>query len=658
MKKIFQNQTLRQKLIILVLIPLLGVLFFASKLILEKRKLSNEILKIQALAEYSTRSSALVHELQKERGMSAGFLGSQGKEFARELPGQRSLTDQKRSELLNFLKNFEVARFNQAFQQKQANGVNRLRELSAIRQRVDQLQIKLGEALGYYTNTNAVFLSSISESATMSPAPSLSLIITAYSSFLQAKERAGIERAVLSNVFAKQAFVGQNLQRFISLMAQQKVYLQQFKTFASAEQLAFLQKQMRKPVFAQVERMRQIALALSHGEASEKAQATHWFQTITKKINSYKEVEDFLSQSLLNKTQELQSGITQVYLVTVLALLATLLVAIYYTRDISSTLNKLILSIAHSAEQVSAAANEISRSSQILADGASTQAANLEEASASMKEITDGAQQNEQSAAQAQDEVEALAKGLNEANSNALSVNEKAENTNAEVNQGVEIMKQITASMQEIQKSSEGIGDILALIREITQQTKMLATNAAIEAARAGETGKGFAVVADEISKLAENSKAATKDIERLIHQDITNAHKGSEKAADGDMIFNKIQLKTGEVLTLMGITLESSNSQQEKSQFVQKMIEQIYRSSQFQARGTAEIFQALVKLDEVTQSNAATSEEAASAAEELSAQAKMMWEIVEGASRLLGISNIRQQSAASDKNPLLPHRT
>ena len=90
-------------------------------------------------------------------------------------------------------------------------------------------------------------------------------------------------------------------------------------------------------------------------------------------------------------------------------------------------------------------------------------------------------------------------------------------------------------------------------------------------------------------------------------------------------------------------------------------MMVSIHQASVFQSRGTAEIFEALVKLDEITQSNAATSEEAASAAEELSAQAKMMWEIVDGAAKMVGIKQLSDQGNDQEIDPntkLLPRHS
>ena len=87
----FSTLTMRTKLILIVAVPLLGLLYFSISSTIEKAVVASEMGKLESLVDLSVRIGALTHELQKERGMTAGLLGSKGVNFARELPAQSLL---------------------------------------------------------------------------------------------------------------------------------------------------------------------------------------------------------------------------------------------------------------------------------------------------------------------------------------------------------------------------------------------------------------------------------------------------------------------------------------------------------------------------------------------------------------------------------------
>lgn len=89
------NLSIRNKLLLILLLPVLGLVYFAVAGIVERQRTYAEMQRLEDLAELAGLVSALVHETQKERGMSAGFVGSRGARFAVELPRQREATDQQ-----------------------------------------------------------------------------------------------------------------------------------------------------------------------------------------------------------------------------------------------------------------------------------------------------------------------------------------------------------------------------------------------------------------------------------------------------------------------------------------------------------------------------------------------------------------------------------
>ena len=250
------------------------------------------------------------------------------------------------------------------------------------------------------------------------------------------------------------------------------------------------------------------------------------------------------------------------------------------TGILGNALNEMVKQMAEvvggiqqSSEQVASSAEELSASSQCLANSATEQAASLEETSASIEELTSSIEQNAM---------------------NAVKTEEVTKKAAVEAKEGGNA---VTETVQAMKRIAEQI----SIINDIADQTNLLALNAAIEAARAGEMGKGFAVVAVEVRKLAERSQYAAKEISGLASSSVIRAENA------GKLIQNVVP------------------AIQEASQLVQE----ISAACNEQANGAKQIRQAIFELDKVTQSNSASSEQSASASEELSAQAVMLQEMV-----------------------------
>ena len=198
---------------------------------------------------------------------------------------------------------------------------------------------------------------------------------------------------------------------------------------------------------------------------------------------------------------------------------------------------------------------------------------------------------------------------------NAVEANALMSQATEAVGKAEQSMFSVIQAMDHIATSCNEIGKIIKTIDEIAFQTNLLALNAAVEAARAGEAGAGFAVVADEVRNLAIRSAEAAKNTADLIATTISNIKSGSD---------------------MVNSTSENFHTVSGTSAKVAQLVSEVAEASREQSQGITQIATAMNQMDKVTQSNAASAEEAASSASNLSTQADSLTQSIEEISRLV----------------------
>ncbi len=290
--------SIKQKLILIMLIPLIVVILLAAKLAVDSFSSSKNLQSLDKVVVLSIKIGNLVHETQKERGMTAGFLGSKGEKFSTELLTQRLVVDEKLKEVNEFLNTFDKNAYSEEFLENLNNGLKKLQDLSNIRSGVTAFSINAAVAIDYYTDTNKLLLNVIATITKLSNSSAkVSQELVSYMNFLLSKERAGIERAVGTNTFAKNSFGEGMKAKFYTLVAEQNAYMDVFLKVSSLTMSDFYKKTFQADSINEVEKMRKIAL-YSDLDSNFNIDANVWFKQITEKINILKKIEDYISQSL------------------------------------------------------------------------------------------------------------------------------------------------------------------------------------------------------------------------------------------------------------------------------------------------------------------------------------------------------------------------
>lgn len=281
---------IRGKLFFLVLPPLLVMLVFGFLNFADSWQKAKASERVSLLVDLSRLNSQLAHEMQKERGMSAGFLGSGGTKFVEELPQQRGQTDEVLARWLAYVSEASFTQFDDV-EQARSTAAAQLAKIQTIRASVTQSAIPLSEVLTYYTSTIAQLLVVPSMAAGYADNPQVVKKMLSYYAFLQGKERAGIERAVLSNVFARDAFTPELFARFMQLMSEQNAYLSTFSRFADQERLTQYQAFVSSEENQKVMQMREVAQSRAT-TGGFGIRAEDWFAASTARINGLKNLEE------------------------------------------------------------------------------------------------------------------------------------------------------------------------------------------------------------------------------------------------------------------------------------------------------------------------------------------------------------------------------
>ena len=657
---------------LLLALPVVGALILGGAMFTERSRHVRETAQLANLLNIAPVLSRLVHELQKERGMSAGFIGSKGEKFAADLPKQRAETDARRADLGKALSGFDAGAYGTAMTAKVDKVSQVLNRLAATRSGVDGLKLPVADMAKFYGGLIQDLLANVEEMVAVSPNAEIIRGIAAYTTFLQTKERAGIERAMGAVGFAAGRFQAAVYRRFAELIASQETLISTFTVFATSEQRAFLDKTLSGAQAAEVQRMRTVALGSLESNSTGGITADQWFNAMTAKIDLLKTVEDRLAKDLETVTaatleranSEENRLLIGLAVGLVLISILSLMIVRSITRPIAALtgqmgslaggdlgvdiagadrkdeiggMSRAVLVFKQNALEVKRleseaeaakerAEREKREATNRLAEEFNSSVGGIVAAlSSAASQLTASAKQMAGTAQQTSAQSGLVASASEQASANTQTVSAAAEELSKSI---VEISRQVTEStriageavakagfanekVSGLVQSAQRVGEVVALINDIAEQTNLLARNATIEAARAGDAGKGFAVVASEVKNLANQTARATGEISGQI-------------AA--------IQGATDEAVKVIAVVTEVINKINEISGSIASAVEQqgaatqeIARNVEQAAEGTASVNRTIQDVSSAAEETGRSAESILTAANDLSGQSSTL---------------------------------
>jgi methyl-accepting chemotaxis protein len=354
---------------VLLGIPTALLVILSAWLLWDRWQSAGALRELGALADTAPIMSGLVHEMQKERGYSAGFIGSRGQQFAERLSSQRAVTDKALKDYQDGLAALDLSPYGQDFQTLLQSASGAVDQLQNKRADVSNLALSVGEMAAYYTDTINRILNLVEQISAQSNVDRLSKTTLAYEAILLAKERAGLERAMGANGFGKGKFEPDILRRFVDLIGQQRAFFKAFASAANVDQRAFFDTTMSGSVVDEVERLRDIATKSPFSGDLQGVSGTIWFDAITKKINLLKTVEDRLAVDLVTLAAEEEGAASgEFWIITIVlgvVISATFLFGWYLARDIVQALKGTVETIGRLARGEETTINGIERSDEI-----------------------------------------------------------------------------------------------------------------------------------------------------------------------------------------------------------------------------------------------------------------------------------------------------
>lgn len=649
--------TLRFKVLSAILISCIALGLAVMKVTYLQYKAARAVV---AEIDMPTRISAVVHELQIERGRSVGMITSDYAERnVTALTEHRTKTNEAIQAIRTYIAREDYEGYDESLNGRVDRMLQGLQDVVTFRSRVDVRAATVGEVVGTYTGQIDAMIDLLLKISQHMGTPSTSAHLSYFQKLVEAKEHGGLERAIgaaLLNRAAAGEVPVPLFKRYWARRSGEQFALRQFRGIADDEVLDLFDQTVRGSDVDRVAEIREVLANILVTKEGQGIDGKDWFDLATKRLNLIKQVEDQVGVEISRMAQaEYDGRIMQMYLFLGIGLFALLFSSFVCVRAMRS-FNRAMTNITDDVTKLGRGdlsdgapldrspdtrrvrmcvqdlrdkMREVADSACAMADGDlgrpirplsddDVMGKSLEQTRQILLDAIKRSAELIVAVGRGADDLSGLSRSLSEGTSTQAAAAHQLSATAQQISGSVDLATQNAAQTEQIaaeaardaEKSGAAVTDAvramttineqIAIVQELARQTDLLALNAAVEAARAGEHGKGFAVVASEVRKLAERSNKAAEEI---------------------------VGLST-ESRSLSGNAQSLLDAMVPKISNTDELIRDIAENLRAQSGSIEEVNSAIADLSRVIGSNSSASEQTAETARNLSLQTQALSEV------------------------------